>query len=738
MQTSTLQINGICGSGLDNAIYNASFNPPLITDYTFDIVHENYCFGSEGDISISGNANSCYNAVEIDTSINKTLKLEILNGKEFVSFYQNGIAKDSATVRYDNKDIWNLTIKDIFIKQDSFYTGSAPFEVITKSDWAGEIKYDTISIDPQTPTQIYVSDEQPRKVYTGFSSIQVKTYSNYSSDSCWTEMPDSVKYRAVIIKGQNLANLIDYSTGNGGDMLINLDHNNGQRVIGFETEGENLTEQDTVIVSISTTDPNINTVQAMLIIMPGDINVQIIPGTISQGDTARVLLKKRGQNGLEDFPADKLFNVEIINGMEYGLVLDSLSNDTLTTFSNILQGFKIIATDSTGIDSTKIRIKVNTEESVPAARLSRDNTKTNVTERAQTENNDDETILPDWIVPGGPIIIEGFGDVVVKEGCDEEIVVCNSFEPQKFDDPGIGIMEKLISNAPWSWIDPLTKTPKNTDAGEGCNEGNSGKDVGLTYVMSEVGPYSQSTPTVVYKLSDDILVETCLDEQNPNNKIWRFKIKNVRVPIFADVCSTFISNRNFIDLKDGNDYSLLSANINNCIDLKRVLSDIDWDINSPYSHPCEVHPVRYVFSAGIRAHELKHYNDIIEEVKKHLNEKTFPDLINKYYRLKADYNCPEDALNRPYVNNISMVQALREFLFNYDIRTGANIKQRRGYEFVSCISAFPFPFMLEYKSEIDADKEAQRTYREIRSRILTWAKMQSWYDPTKLNCLGIK
>ena len=202
-----------------NAIYNTAFRPPLVTDYQLKITTENFCYGSNGNIFVLGTANSCSNTVEIDTSINKNLRLEITNGKEFVSFYQNGEKKDTATIRYDNLDYWGYYIKDISIMADSIYTGSQPQNIIIQSNWADEIRLDTITILHQTPTQIYVSDDQPIIVRFGTSGIQVKTYSSYGSDSCWAEMPDSVKYRAVITKGQNLGNLFDYNTGNAGDML---------------------------------------------------------------------------------------------------------------------------------------------------------------------------------------------------------------------------------------------------------------------------------------------------------------------------------------------------------------------------------------------------------------------------------------------------------------------------------------------------------------------------------------
>ena len=79
--------------------------------------------------------------------------------------------------------------------------------------------------------------------------------------------------------------------------------------------------------------------------------------TISPGDTTRVIVKKILPYGYEEFYPDQLFDVEIIEGAEYGVLLDSLSGDTLSAFTQIPQGFKIIAKDSIGVESAKIKIR---------------------------------------------------------------------------------------------------------------------------------------------------------------------------------------------------------------------------------------------------------------------------------------------------------------------------------------------------------------------------------------------
>jgi hypothetical protein len=43
------------------------------------------------------------------------------------------------------------------------------------------------------------------------------------------------------------------------------------------------------------------------------------------------------------------------------------------------------------------------------------------------------------------------GIVVVENGCDEEIVVCNNYQPPKFED--VSTITILKSDTTWQWID---------------------------------------------------------------------------------------------------------------------------------------------------------------------------------------------------------------------------------------------------------------------------------------------
>ena len=403
------------------AYFNTHYQSPVLTDYTFSIYTSEICPGRYEDIYLTTSRN-CNATAEINTE-QDSITLTIETGKEFVSFYKNNQKKDTVTFMYHE-------LGSVYLRQDSIYTGTASINVNIKSNWTGIIKYQQLVINPQEQFQIRVPD-QPIIVFSGgVGGLKIEPH---SSSICAPYISENLRYTALIKKGSSRGLLYDYDTRQSGDTLTNLTpQEDGEKYLDFITEGEILNEEDTVLIKIFANDENIDTTEAVVIIYPNNLDVQILPPVIQHGDTASVVLKKRGVNGLEDFTADKLFNVEIVQGLEYGLILDSLSNDTLTIFSNIPQGFKIIAKDSTGIDSTRIRIKVSTEESgFPVAGMIRNNTRTNKKEIVdENQKSDDEIITPDWIIPG-PILLEGFGDVVVRveewcanlTKCDGEIIL---------------------------------------------------------------------------------------------------------------------------------------------------------------------------------------------------------------------------------------------------------------------------------------------------------------------------
>lgn len=122
-------------------------------------------------------------------------------------------------------------------------------------------------------------------------------------------------------------------------------------------EFEPIWRDDTAIVKISTTNPNITPKELKVIYHFPKIDVKFSPLTIAPGDTADVILKKKNDDGtLVDFPQDQLFDVQITAGANYGTIFLPEWGDKTDEAWGVAQGFKFIAneniSDTTTVQST--------------------------------------------------------------------------------------------------------------------------------------------------------------------------------------------------------------------------------------------------------------------------------------------------------------------------------------------------------------------------------------------------
>ncbi len=129
----------------------------------------------------------------------------------------------------------------------------------------------------------------------------------------------------------------------------------------------------------------------------------------------------------------------------------------------------------------------------------------------------------------------GDGILVVGDECDEEIVVCNSFDPQTINTNNF---ELLRENVSWQWIDKQGN-PQTTNSGSACKlqewfNCDSTRN-GVTYLMSTIGNFS-TTPQTIYRILDDTKINVCLDTRDSNNKKWIPHIENIRINIFSAFC----------------------------------------------------------------------------------------------------------------------------------------------------------------------------------------------------------
>ncbi len=179
----------------------------------------------------------------------------------------------------------------------------------------------------------------------------------------------------------------------------------------IKIEGNGLVEYDTVIIKPALYD----------------LIVETDPKIIAPGDTAIVTVKRRTDYGIEEFNQDQSFDVWIVEGSNYGFLLDSLTGNSGSSLTDAVNRFRIVANDSVDVDSTKIVVRVITETGNVSTRLTKNNVSKNDEVKIENSNLNDkekEPVQTDWIVFGETL--EGFGNVVLEDKYEIEILNPNN------------------------------------------------------------------------------------------------------------------------------------------------------------------------------------------------------------------------------------------------------------------------------------------------------------------------
>jgi len=158
--------------------------------------------------------------------------------------------------------------------------------------------------------------------------------------------------------------LEDDVTGKTGTALDSLSQSEGFRSINYISEAGNPATVDTVIIRFSASDASMPVWDLSLYIKPYPLTVTFSPQSISPGDTADIIIKRRMADGtLIDYQSSQLFEAGMVNGCSAG---ELISGDSAAEyFNNIPAGFKFKAADTLSSDSVSIKIRVGTK--LPAA-----------------------------------------------------------------------------------------------------------------------------------------------------------------------------------------------------------------------------------------------------------------------------------------------------------------------------------------------------------------------------------
>ncbi len=669
----------------------------------------------------------------------KTVTLQIVEGSEYASFYDFNTGSDLGSY----VQATNYTEVGAIINYN-YYPGrirlrgkdSAPFvtepqEVTVQADIDGNVVgyYQDYFPDIWYMYVYIFPDGSNDTLRTGESTDIEISFWNW----CQDDVPVEMKVNLEILKGAEYGSLIDPVTGEKSKILNDLDPDEWILDVYYIADGISPEEKDSVIIRISTTDPNITPVDTAIYIKPPPVYVYTLPEVVGANDTADVIIKHRLEDGtLEDFPPGQTFELSVLDGCVNGnFLVDTTIN---VYFADAQQPIKFITADSLDSEENKILIRVGTNLegfdrpfnlSVDAKlekeckelkkRHHLDSLRTVFNKmrvenkiklikqktKARVEDYKEGAIEPEAPVISAcasnessyPVYWKGFADVVEGDGCDEEIVVCENIEPQTLSESSFVM---LRGDKDYIWVDKNGKS-HTSNTGNACLFDPPAKgrlDLGKCYTFEIIGNYTVSTDT--FNLLDDALIKACLDQTDPNNLQWQFNIENLKIPVFADVCPL---PEQYVDLIDGDQTKILNK-VPNCDFYNWAVERLDYYIKGPYYQPKDKEPpYPIVFSTGILAHEDEHFEQTKREVIKYFNEnETFKKIRdNLHFAKNETQSCPESAT--ALVENL-----IKEDLKNAIIE-GSNLHKRMGTDPEN---------NNEYNAELLADKIASETYKTIK------------------------
>jgi hypothetical protein len=197
------------------------------------------------------------------------------------------------------------------------------------------------------------------KIFYNFKKNDITFYPVYLN------LTDLTTLDAKIIHGEEFGNLYEPLTNTTGKEIQNIQSNSNHLL--FIPQNVNSTIEDSVVIMISAANPAFAPQKVVLKIEPEKLQVTFVPSVISAGDVANIIVKKKNDNGtLSDLPSDQLFNVRIVDGVDYGGILVPGYNDTTTERSYVRQGFSFYAKKQIPLNSVTSSVYVETTQQAVA------------------------------------------------------------------------------------------------------------------------------------------------------------------------------------------------------------------------------------------------------------------------------------------------------------------------------------------------------------------------------------
>ena len=309
-----------------------------------------------------------YPNMDINSLSDKNIQFAIQSGAPDLVFYNKltGQSLGSSTItRLDNTG-------NIGIKLNSPFTGTKQW--IKVSAFSNDsTRIDSIFVSPSSPGYSFFTENNfletmhTSKIPLAIELINTTCYDPRSLDTS--------KIIVTIVEGQNLGHLKDRFSNSLFTSITNPYHDDGKILLDFVADGDELPVSDTVVVSVTSTNPEVEPLNIRIKVYPQKIIVTFIPSTIAPGDTANVILKKKtGDGSLSDFPQDRQYDIKLTDGAGYVTIFVPEWGITTDEEMGVMQGFKFIANEQITETPVSSTLLVKTSSGIIAGSVDPNNT----------------------------------------------------------------------------------------------------------------------------------------------------------------------------------------------------------------------------------------------------------------------------------------------------------------------------------------------------------------------------
>ncbi|MCZ7610244.1 MAG: hypothetical protein M5U17_08740 [Ignavibacterium sp.] len=653
-----------------NSYYCNHIYYPYYYQQTFG---EMQCLRAFCDTSVVWYGEDFYNFCFLPTV---TKSINVVEGSEYVQIYLGYVPSTSETGSCFDCTEYFVTTDNLFLQPDGECTyikfnetkpTDTAFVKIIVTDYSDEVyTFNVFVVNPVFTLFDYTYDHNLKRNNEIILDVCASPQFGYSLN-----LPDTTKYNVEIIMGYDFGNLVNNTTSDSGQVLNDLPHNYGCLGQIILRTNDQIQADSEIKIRVSTSDPSIEPIEMTFTNL---LVVNIVPETISPGDTAQIIPKLKNPDGsLSDFPIEQTFEIGMLDGCALGMI--KTATDSGLYVDAALQPFYFIA-DTGAVEGT-VKLRVGVIEGMSSSSLLNNNFKSRKSEyqvkKSSTSDNHREA---QSFIDGGVIgeycflgdlysVVTGDANVVVGNGC-ASLGNC---------------IARLVPEFVQVNVIPTTIFTRNLLCGK--NKGDLVQTGGFaplqwrdytTQDISATPCWKEDKREVHFKM---IITER---ETNLNSLV-------LNPPANLEICEQNINNAGLILIKSPEQLFNIIQKFPEQIEI--IKKDIDSTL-SRYNATI----IKYKFYDEINAHELEHKKDY-QNILTTLLTKYLEEKVNKYYlsckQFKSDEYSTYKAssiFTNPYIWDY-IDEAIKEQskIFESDVQNRPRV-QASLYEYIKMIFNF--------------------------------------------------